>query len=291
MEITVLGALGYVFTYSVFVAVISAIFSAQYQSARVFNVAFPGYAIFGAVLVHAMIRRFLVYPYYAIPFCIVIGALIGVLQWKHIKVLQDRKLKPELVLLSCLGALIVLEGLAYTLSYFLRPIFYTYASTPDWYELYILNIPLIRIIAIASLLLALIGIRTLEGKDTFRAIAENTDLAQIQGIDTNGFNQKLWIISGTILCTAGSFIAVEQPINIYSYTFTLFPVVLAGAFLGGIKSIRMAFIGGFSVAALETLTTMVLQQYSLYLNEYAPLIPIAILSATFFYKSHKKQIQ
>ncbi len=49
----------------------------------------------------------------------------------------------------------------------------------------------------------------------------------------------------------------------------------------------MAFIGGFYVAALETLTNMVLQQYNLYLSEYTFLIPIAILSLTLFYRSHK----
>ena len=292
MEITIIGALAYVFTFSIFVAVISAIFSAQYQSTGLFNLAIPGYAVFGGVLTYAMIRRFLVYPYYAIPFCIVIGVLIGAVQWKHIRLLQDRKLKPELILLSCLGFLIVLEGLAYTLSYFLRPLFYSYITTPDWYEYYILNIPLIHIIGVIFLLLSAYEIKNIERKGIFyKAIAENTDLAEIQGLDTNRFNQRLWILSGAIICITGSLIAVEFPFNINSFTFVLSPLVLAGAFLGGIKSTKMAFIGGFYVAALETLTNMVLQQYNLYLSEYTFLIPIAILSLTLFYRSHKKQLQ
>ena len=292
MEITVIDALANVFTFSVFVAVISAIFSAQYQSTGLFNLAIPGYAVFGGVLTYAMIRRFLVYPYYSIPFCIVIGALIGVVQWKHIRLLHDRKLKPELVLLSCLGFLIVLEGLAYTLSYFLRPVFYSYLTTPDWYEYYILNIPLIHIIGVIMLLLSAYKIKAIERNGLFyKAIAENTELAQIQGFNTYRFNQRLWIISGVLICIAGSLIAVKFPYNINSFTSVLSLLVLAGAFLGGIKSTKMAFIGGFYVAALETLTKMVLQQYSAYLSEFTYLIPLAILSLSLFYKSYKKQLQ
>ncbi|TRO57447.1 hypothetical protein E2P71_01560 [Candidatus Bathyarchaeota archaeon] len=292
MEITVIDALAYVFTFSIFIAVISAIFSAQYQSTGVFNLAIPGYAVLGGVLNYAMIRRFLVYPYYAIPVCIIIGAFIGAVQWKHLRLLQDRKLKPELILLSCLGFLIILEGLAFTLSYFLRPLFYSYLTTPDWYEYYILNIPLINIIGVIFLLLSAYEIRKIERKGIFyKAIAENTELAQIQGFNTYRFNQRLWIISGAIICITGCLIAVEFQFNINSFTFVLSPLVLAGAFLGGIKSTRMAFIGGFYVTALETLTNIVLQQYSVYYSEYSYLIPIAILSLTLFYKSHKRQLQ
>ena len=138
-----------------------------------------------------MLRRFLVYPYYAIPFSIVIGVLIGAVQWKHISLLQDRKLKPELILLSCLGFLIVLEGLAYTLSYFLRPVFIDYLTTPDWYEYYIMNIPLIHIIRVITLLLSAYEIRNVERKGIFyKAVSENTELAQIQGFNTGRFNQR-----------------------------------------------------------------------------------------------------
>ena len=63
MEITVFEVLASTLTYSVFIAVITVVFVAQYQSTGIFNVAFPGYALFGGVLVGAMTRRFLMYSY------------------------------------------------------------------------------------------------------------------------------------------------------------------------------------------------------------------------------------
>jgi branched-subunit amino acid ABC-type transport system permease component len=260
----------------------------QYQSSGVFNVAFPGYAVFGGVLASVMMSHFLVYPYYAFPFCIVIGAIIGALQWTHISFLTVRKQKPELVLLSCFGVLIVLEGLAYTLYYLLRPIFFSALYFPNMYEVFILNIPLRGIIAVATLLITMYSIYLIEKKGTsYKAIAENTELAQIQGINTFRFNKKLWIMSGVIICTIGSFIEIERHLNIYSYTFVLFSPVVAGAFLGGVKSLKMAFLGGFIVAMLELWIPFALQPFIPTIGEYSSLFPIAVLCIALLYKSHK----
>ena len=288
MEITVFEALATTITYSIFIAVLSAIFAAQYNSTRVFNVAFSGYAVIGGVLAFAMERRFLVYYYYALPFCVVIGALMGVLQWKHIIFLQNRKLKPELVLLSCFGVLIVLEGLAYILSYFLRPVTYIDFYFPNRFEIFIQNIPLIRIIALISVALAAFTINNIEKKGIiYKAIGENTELTQIQGIDTNGINWRLWIITEAILCTTGCLIEISHTININSYLFVLTPLVLAGAFIGGAKSIKMAFIGGFCVSMLEFWIVYALQPLIPSAGEYGSLIPILVLCIAFLYRSQK----
>ena len=182
--------------------------------------------------------------------------------------------------------------MAYTLSYLLRPVFYSSFYYPNRFELYILNIPFIRVIAIASLLIALFSINAIERRGaSYMAIVENADLAQIQGMDTNRFNQKLWIISGTILCIAGSFIAVERQLSIYSYTFILSPLVLAGAFLGGAKSLKIAFTGGFCVSLLETMTVFAIQPFIPSIGEYGSLIPIAVLSAALLFKSKKDPLE
>ena len=288
MEITVFEALTLTFAYSVFIAILATVFTAQYHSTGVFNVAFSGYAVIGGVLAYAMERRFFVYYYYALPFCIIIGVIIGLLQWKHINFLKNRKLKPELVLLSCFGVLIVLEGLAYTLSYLLRPVSYIDFYFPNKFEIFIQNIPLIRIIAIISLILAAFIINNIEKKGTlYKAIGENTELAQIQGIDTSRINQRLWIISGVILCTTGCFIEISRNININSYLFVLTPLVLAGAFIGGVRSLRMAFIGGFSVSMLEFWMVYALQPIFPSAGEYGSLIPISVLCLAFLLRSQK----
>lgn len=288
MEITVFEALASTFTYSVFIAVLATVFTAQYHSTGVFNVAFSGYAVIGGVLAYAMERRFLVYYYYALPFCIVIGVIIGLLQWKHINTLHNRKMKPELVLLSCFGVLIVLEALAYTLSYLLRPVSYSSFYFPNEFEIFILNTPLIRIIAIISLLLSAIIINNIERKGTlYKAIGENTELAQIQGVDTNRINQRLWIISGAILCATGCLIEISRNLNINSYLFVLSPLVFAGAFIGGARSLRMAFIGGFCVSMLEFWMVYALQPFIPSVGEYGSLIPISVLCIAFLFKSQK----
>ena len=54
-----------------------------------------------------------------------------------------------------------------------------------------MNIPLIHIIGVITLLLSAYEIRNVERKGIFyKAVSENTELAQIQGFNTGRFNQR-----------------------------------------------------------------------------------------------------
>ena len=144
---------------------------------------------------------------------------------------------------------------------------------------------MIQIIAIASLLIAIYSINNIERTGIlYRAIGENNALAQIQGVDTNRFNRRLWMISGAILCTTGCLIEIARSLNINSYTFVLLPLVLAGAFIGGVRNLRMAFIGGFGVSMLELWLVYALQPIIPSVGEYGSLIPISVLCIAFLYR-------
>jgi branched-subunit amino acid ABC-type transport system permease component len=58
---------------------------------------------------------------------------------------------------------------------------------------------------------------------------------------------------------------------------------LAGSFLGGVRSIRYALVGGFTVGLVEFLFTVFGQAYiGVWVGEYRPFIPILILALVMY---------
>ena len=139
-------------------------------------------------------------------------------------------------------------------------------------------------VATASLTLALILlIPRLNVGRIFIALSENPELVSIQGINVERVKAILWFISGGLACLIGAIIPFLFHSSV-SWTHYFMTAVLAGSFLGGVRSLRYALVGGFGVGFSEFLFTVLGQRYvGVWVGEYRPVIPILILALAMYF--------
>lgn len=101
----------------------------------------------------------------------------------------------------------------------------------------------------AAILLALLvyGLlfRTKLGK-AMRAFADNPDLAQVSGINTDQIVTWTWIIGGGLVAVAGVLLALQSQLK-PELGFVLLLPLFAATILGGIGSPQGAFVGGMII--------------------------------------------
>ncbi len=101
----------------------------------------------------------------------------------------------------------------------------------------------------AAILLALLVyvllFRTKLGK-AMRAFADNPDLAQVSGINTDQIVTWTWIIGGGLVAVAGVLLALQSQLK-PELGFVLLLPLFAATILGGIGSPQGAFVGGMII--------------------------------------------
>ena len=117
----------------------------------------------------------------------------------------------------------------------------------------------------------------------FVAFSESPELVMVQGINVKRVKAISWFISGGLACLIGAitpFIFHSSPSG-GSYLVT---AALAGSFLGGVRSLRYALVGGFGVGVAEFLFTVLGQKYvGVWVGAYRSFIPILILALVMYF--------
>ncbi len=87
-----------------------------------------------------------------------------------------------------------------------------------------------------------------------RATADNPELADIVGIDTERIHQWTWVIGGALIAIAGIMLAVQSQLH-FDAGFQLLLPMFAATILGGIGNPWGALIGGLVVGVSQEVST------------------------------------
>jgi branched-chain amino acid transport system permease protein/neutral amino acid transport system permease protein len=130
----------------------------------------------------------------------------------------------------------------------------------------------IYIVAGAAVLVVLLHLflqRTKMGK-AMRAMADNSDLAQITGIDTDRVILWTWVIGTALAVAAGIFLGIDTRLQPTMGWHLLLPI-FAATILGGIGKPYGAVVGGMVVGITAELSTMVIMPV------YKPAVAFALM--------------
>ena len=125
-------------------------------------------------------------------------------------------------------------------------------------------------------LVLMIVIHIILSRTTFgyslRAVGENPELAQVNGINLERTIMTVWIIGGGLAAVAGVFYGLTNQINPMIGRDLVLPV-FAATIVGGIGSIYGALLGGFIVGLASNLALIILP------SGYSPSVPFIIILA------------
>ena len=107
---------------------------------------------------------------------------------------------------------------------------------------------------------------------SLRAVGENPELAQVNGINLERTIMTVWIIGGGLAAVAGVFYGLTNQINPMIGRDLVLPV-FAATIVGGIGSIYGALLGGFIVGLASNLALIILP------SGYSPSVPFIIILA------------
>ncbi len=107
---------------------------------------------------------------------------------------------------------------------------------------------------------------------SLRAVGENPELAQVNGINLERAIMAVWIIGGGLAAMAGVFYGLTNQINPMIGRDLVLPV-FAATIVGGIGSIYGALLGGFIVGLASNLALIILP------SGYSPSVPFIIILA------------
>ena len=107
---------------------------------------------------------------------------------------------------------------------------------------------------------------------SLRAVGENPELAQVNGINLERAIMVVWIIGGGLAAVAGVFYGLTNQINPMIGRDLVLPV-FAATIVGGIGSIYGALLGGFIVGLASNLALIILP------SGYSPSVPFIIILA------------
>jgi branched-chain amino acid transport system permease protein len=93
--------------------------------------------------------------------------------------------------------------------------------------------------------------RTRLGK-AMRAMADNADLAQVSGINTQLVVRVTWVIAGALACAAGTMLSLDVSLK-PDLAFNIILPIFAAAIVGGLGQAYGAIAGGFLLGFAETL--------------------------------------
>lgn len=110
---------------------------------------------------------------------------------------------------------------------------------------------MIIVTIIAVVLLHLFLTRSRLGK-AMRAMADNADLAQVSGINTQLVVRVTWVIAGGLACLAGTMLALDVTLK-PDLAFNIVLPIFAAAIVGGLGHAYGAIAGGFLVGFAETM--------------------------------------
>ncbi|MEB3755792.1 MAG: branched-chain amino acid ABC transporter permease [Desulfurococcales archaeon] len=94
-----------------------------------------------------------------------------------------------------------------------------------------------------------------------RATIENSDLAEVMGVNTNLVYTVSWFVSGGLAGVAGSLLAFSLKDTSPNGSALIIVSVFAGSIVGGLSHVYWGLIGGFIVGLMEKLGTGLLDNF------------------------------
>ncbi|RUT29385.1 branched-chain amino acid ABC transporter permease [Arsenicitalea aurantiaca] len=200
-----------------------------------------------------------------LPVAMVLAALIALgLDKAFYAPLRLRGAKPVTLLIASIGVTLMIQGL-------IRLIFGTgtytfFAEEPkrliridtEWLgatrpiamtepHVLLFIVTLVSVVALHYFLT-----RSRLGK-AMRAMADNPDLAQVSGINTQLVVRVTWLIAGSLACAAGTMLALDVTLK-PDLAFNIVLPIFAAAIVGGLGHAYGAIAGGFLLGFAETLS-------------------------------------
>ena len=264
--------------------ILSLAFTISYQTVDAPNFSIGVLGTLGAYQSFTLTRIMYLPVYYGLPLALVSGFIINSgIYLLVIKPLTDKNRSPVLITLVTLGLSLILTGLIHVFAYWLRDItnLYTIAFSLRNEDFNIGSIPGVFFISSLTAFIVYFVWRycywNTQAGIVYRAILENPQLANVQGVNIERTWLRIWGLSGSLACLAGALTPIWYSFSTNFGTQIITPIITA-SILGGLKNPRGFFIGGLIVGVSEVmLTTMGQEVFGVWIGEYRPLIPIALL--------------
>ena len=274
--------------YACQIGVLSVALSLNIITDEVPNYALGGIIGAGHLISWTVTKEMGMLPYYGLPVAFLVGGMINVALYL---VVIERSVRAGrslvLIILATMGVEFIVtsinsiswywivEQTSWDMSLFLKS-----------YGMEILGFSggFLFSVAAASLTLVLILlIPRLNVGHVFVALSENRELVSIQGINVERVKAIVWFISGGLACLIGAITPFLFHSSVGGY-FAFMTAALAGSFLGGVRSLRSALVGGFGVGVAEFLFTVLGQKIvGVWVGSYRPIIPILILALVMYF--------
>jgi len=264
--------------------ILSLAFSITYSTIDAPNFSIGTLMTIGAYQSFILSRIMNIPVYLSLPLALVFGFLLnsGIYLFV-IKPLIDRNRSQVLITLSTLGLSLLITGFVQVFVYWLRDFsgIYTFTFLLKNKDFNIGSIPGVFIISSLSAFLVYFGWRHVYWRTqagiVYRAILENPELANVQGVNIERTWLYVWGLSGSLACLTGAIIPLWFSVSASAGTMMI-TAIIAASVLGGLKNPRGFFIGGLITGVSEIMLTAFGQErLGVWVGMYRPLIPIAIL--------------
>lgn len=194
--------------------------------------------------------------------------------------LRDRGAKPVTLLIASIGVTLMIQGLIRMFSGVSSRSFYA-DTTKQIFRIdmsyfgatrpIVITEPQVWMISLtifAVLALHFFLTRSRLGKG-MRAMADNADLAQVSGINTQLVVRVTWIIAGSLAALAGTMLALDVSLK-PDLAFNIILPIFAAAIVGGLGHSYGAIAGGFLVGFAETMSVF---NWAVLLRPFGGIVP------------------
>ncbi len=261
--------------------------SLTYMTTNVPNFAHGSFAALGAYITLTAVELWGLNPYVFLPFSLLIGGLVALVQYliifrplirKGVTIvgLMIATLAIEFILLSLLNIYADYLSTAFKVRsrYFLLAT-HDFQIAGNTGLLFVAPI----LVGVTTTVLYLFLTRTKFGV-AMRAAIEDPDLASVVGVDVNLVYAVSWFISGSLGSLSGTLLPLWFPGNT-DMGSKIIVSVFAASIVGGLKSIYGALLGGFLIGFAELLgTNWLASQLGPWIIPYRPLIPLITIAIT-----------
>ncbi len=258
-----------------------------YLTTRVPNFAHASFATIGVYIALITTRVWDTNPYVAIPIAFVISGLVAFSLYHFIlKRLIRKKASQAIQMIATLAFdLVVIALLNITADYLVKTFHVTSREfSLRSYDAEFMGLPLIVFAAPLAIAILAITMHVILKKTKFgiamRAATQNSDLAEIVGVNVKLIYGVSWILGGGCAGIAGALMSMwfQGDPNLGPQ---LIPSIFAASIVGGFLSIYGAIAGAILVGLTEVLGTRFLAgEFGSWLIAYRPLIPLVFIVVT-----------
>ncbi len=271
-------------TYSAALILLAAAFHLMYGSTKVPNFALGTICGFGAYAAYTCKEVFNLPVYLGAPISFLTGALLAlIMSLMVIEPLIKRGRTLVEMTLATLGLRVLFEAFNGIYDYYLQTLLHR-RYTAIMLHQYDFRVGAIYGVFLVSTLLAFSSfflLRYLFSKTRFglsaKAVWENSELAQIQGINPRHDRVLLWALAGGFAGLSGGIMVMWFHITPLTGSWIM-TAVFASVILGGVDSLRGAFIGGLLTGFVEIQVTSWGQAViGVWMGEYRSVFPMIII--------------